>query len=1206
MPNFDANFTMAAALNRMAPMLKAAGFMRPEGMTPQEEAMMSQFPNMLLFDRADYFASGDVTAAVSIGMAKMGAFMQGMDISGMTRDQMIGMGSQMWSGQVAGLDLPNNPYAPGYLDDQDPTTVTGSFITVSHAVKLDGALSCNDCHTTDGRVDFEALGYPEEQARQLSQPFHALLIGDTYQGPAQCESCHPGKIAQVQSGAHYKFESDLPKGYQYDEEGNEVTFTKSGKLWKLCGFPTAFPQVNWLGPLKDLSETPHVDKPGGCAKCHVGTGKKPFTATGHSEPQPGESENVDCLICHSDNYQRKFYVATRDGEPVLNPLGSPVVMIAPMTDGVMDWSVYTEAAKTVGATSARTCNRCHAAAGGGKLEVDGNYTSFKRGSVYGPGADVHADAGMDCADCHYAGEHKFKRPLNNDLSAHDVVVDHQMCTDCHTDTPHEDQMYNMHTDKIACTTCHATAAKAATYKDFSITVEPDPDDPLGLYKVGMQFAESPPIAYRWFNGTIHGEIMARGDMTDGRIYPYRIIDFNQPVDADGNPVPIKWGVFFKTGNMELALQKGRSLYQSMIYSADKAAKYGIPPVPGEFDHFSTGHNGGFSVSHGITRTNALTCADCHSPDGPLDFAALGYSQDRQQLLTNPQMPDNPQLIHATIQEYKGPQTCVRCHKEQARDMFNSIHYQWSGDTPNVPNIEGTAGKGDDSFNTYCGAVNASRRIVCWKCHVGAGKVVKTEESPEQLNNIDCLMCHQDAYKRKASKTIVAGDFDKDFQVNIGDFAQLVSLWQDKTDAAELCDLTYDGQLDIFDLIIFSNHWLERGGGERLTFVDYLGQEHTWMLPYEGGSGDLTLVPDVDKMAITPLDAARTVHMPTRASCLRCHAVAGGGNGLKRGDLAMASANCARQDDVHLSPDGANLTCQACHQTENHRMLGRGLDLRVNDRPEALTCDSLQCHTSTPHTDSKLNEHTARIACQTCHISKYAKLAPTEVHRDWLDPHWVQGVYSGQGGYKPREHTASDLTPTYAWYNGQSEIYKLGQVASLRPDGTYETAAPIGDVASANSMIYPIKEHTTNAAIHDQTGQLIPYSTTKFFFTGSFAEAVADGLDELGLTGDWSVVTLHASQTLNHGVEPKEQALACGACHQELGSGATCMDLKGKFGYQLKGTFDEVCSQCHYDWPEYEGFAATHSLHVDDWGIDCDYCHTFERNRPNSSDCSQCH
>jgi len=67
-----------------------------------------------------------------------------------------------------------------------------------------------------------------------------------------------------------------------------------------------------------------------------------------------------------------------------------------------------------------------------------------------------------------------------------------------------------------------------------------------------------------------------------------------------------------------------------------------------------------------------------------------------------------------------------------------------------------------------------------------------------------------------------------------------------------------------------------------------------------------------------------------------------------------------------------------------------------------------------------------------------------------------------------------------------------------------------------------------------------------------------------------------------------------------------MDLKGKFGYQLKGTFDEVCSQCHYDWPEYEGFAATHSLHVDDWGIDCDYCHTFERNRPNSSDCSQCH
>jgi len=168
MPGFDPMFTMGAALEQMAPMLIAAGFMRPEGLTEPEAAMMSQFPNMLIMDRADYFANGNVSDAVSIGMAKQGAFMQGMDVSGMSREELIGMGSGMWSGELVGLDLPDNPYAPNYVEDEDPTTVTGSFITVSHAVKREGALTCANCHSKDGRLDFLALGYSEERAQVLT------------------------------------------------------------------------------------------------------------------------------------------------------------------------------------------------------------------------------------------------------------------------------------------------------------------------------------------------------------------------------------------------------------------------------------------------------------------------------------------------------------------------------------------------------------------------------------------------------------------------------------------------------------------------------------------------------------------------------------------------------------------------------------------------------------------------------------------------------------------------------------------------------------------------------------------------------------------------------------------------------------------------------------------------------------------------------
>jgi hypothetical protein len=82
MPNFDEMFTMKAALEQMAPALKMFGLMRPEGLTEPEAAMMSMFPNMLIFDRQDYFANGNVSDAVSIGMAKMGGFFMGMDLSG--------------------------------------------------------------------------------------------------------------------------------------------------------------------------------------------------------------------------------------------------------------------------------------------------------------------------------------------------------------------------------------------------------------------------------------------------------------------------------------------------------------------------------------------------------------------------------------------------------------------------------------------------------------------------------------------------------------------------------------------------------------------------------------------------------------------------------------------------------------------------------------------------------------------------------------------------------------------------------------------------------------------------------------------------------------------------------------------------------------------------------------------------------------------
>lgn len=465
---------------------------------------------------------------------------------------------------------------------------------------------------------------------------HALMIPE-YKGPQTCEQCHPGMIEQVQQTVHYKFESSVPENYLFDEEGNPREINRSGKLWKLCGFPTTMPQFNWMGSLKDSPDTPHIDKPGGCGRCHIGIGMKPFTAVGKTEVQDNEASNVDCLVCHAQNYSRKFYVATQNGEPELNASGSATVLAVPKVDGVINWSVQLAAAQSVGRTSADTCNRCHASAGGGKVSLDNMEYSFKRGSIYSPEMDVHAKAGKSCSYCHSAGQHKTQRPANNDIYAYDNLVDHQMCTDCHTEEPHGDdmigRMYNQHVDAISCTGCHATSVGGAVYKDFADVIAPDPSDPLGLYDVRVdQSGDDFQLEFGWFNGQVQGEIEPRGSRGDGKIYPYKRTWFNQPVDADGHPVPVKWGIIFLKGDVPAAANSGRDLYAAM-YSDELAKETGIPVVSGAFDHYSE-HSCVFSISHGITKDQALTCKCCHNPNPILNFAALGYSQEEEDWLTS--------------------------------------------------------------------------------------------------------------------------------------------------------------------------------------------------------------------------------------------------------------------------------------------------------------------------------------------------------------------------------------------------------------------------------------------------------------------------------------------------------------------------------------------------------------------------------------------
>lgn len=487
--------------------------------------------------------------------------------------------------------------------------------------------------------------------------------------------------------------------------------------------------------------------------------------------------------------------------------------------------------------------------------------------------------------------------------------------------------------------------------------------------------------------------------------------------------------------------------------------------------------------------------------------------------------------HSGIMEYTGPQTCVACHKTEAQQVHASVHYQQSGMTPNVTNITGPAGKSNGAMNTYCGSIRTSPFFTCAGCHVGNGLPPSTEMTMEQLNNIDCLMCHQDDYARKGAPP-------------------------------------YEDVL--------------------VTGAD--GLPKTISIPVEA---TFRFMPDESKMNISILEAARTVHRTTRKTCLRCHAGASGSDGGKRGDLSSATINPSRHSDVHMSPAGYDLVCADCHNAGNHRFDGRGLDLRPNDTANAFSCT--KCHNAAPHSQANLDQHTDHVACQSCHIPSYAKDISTEMVRDWTVPHFSAKACSGRGGWVPDEVRASNVTPVYRWFNGTSKVYNLGQIPSENAIGEKEFGVPNGDVTDPDAKIYPMKEHRSVSAQHNASGEMIPHSTFEFFTTSSFDLAVKEGMQREGMTGSYTLTPVHTYQTINHGVEDHSNALVCNDCHGVANgtSSSTRMNLQADLGYGLKQDEQKLCVECH-EPKEPKTFINVHDKHVTGKRMDCSLCHNFSR------------
>ncbi len=362
------------------------------------------------------------------------------------------------------------------------------------------------------------------------------------------------------------------------------------------------------------------------------------------------------------------------------------------------------------------------------------------------------------------------------------------------------------------------------------------------------------------------------------------------------------------------------------------------------------------------------------------------------------------------------------------------------------------------------------------------------------------------------------------------------------------------------------------------------------------------VPDMANMPISLNQAVQTVHRPDRAACLSCHAKAGGGDAVKRGDLAMASAATRDiQYDVHMSIAGADLNCLDCHTTQNHRIAGKGSDLRETDLDVEMTCTA--CHidklSNTGHATADIDRHVARVACQSCHIPTYAKNAgdtaateATETHRSW------RSSDASAPPYHPTSIKANDLVPRYRFWNRYSTNYRLGEVAQFdTAANAYPTSRPDGSVddTSPDNKLYPFKYKTAEQPLMSSSGKLIALDTAVYFTTANAEAAIRAGLANMGYSENeaYSWVTTDTFQVLNHQVSPAVQALDCTACHEMT----TRMDLQGELGYNLKSTEATVCSQCH-GFKTNPGFTSVHRKHVAEKQLGCQNCHTFSRPERN--------
>jgi hypothetical protein len=229
-------------------------------------------------------------------------------------------------------------------------------------------------------------------------------------------------------------------------------------------------------------------------------------------------------------------------------------------------------------------------------------------------------------------------------------------------------------------------------------------------------------------------------------------------------------------------------------------------------------------------------------------------------------------------------------------------------------------------------------------------------------------------------------------------------------------------------------------------------------------------------------------------------------------------------------------CVDCHQTTDHQIGGRSISVSVDDANQIYCTD---CHDAAPHADTRINDHLATVACQTCHVPLGATREPTKMVWDWSAagqdlPESTHEYLKIKGSFIYE----ANFMPDYAWFNGGvSYRYLLGD--PLSPDGPTVMNPPAGDITDPTAKIYPFKIHFATQIYDTVNNYLLQPKTVGeggYWTDFDWDQAVRLGSEAVGLaySGEYGFTETTMYWPLSHLVVPAEHALQCTSCHGDTG------------------------------------------------------------------------